>query len=308
MRSIQTTSSLFMVAPTTFGFDEQTAATNTFQHELDRGPKQITQTAIQEFEAYVATLRAHDIAVIDFHDSDDQPKPNAVFPNNWFTTWPDGTVYCYPMATPSRRVERSAAALDLLGAQFDIRQVVDMSTAEADATFLEGTGVMVFDHPARTVYACVSPRCNEALFTKHAETLGYKAVAFHASDPSGTAIYHTNVMLGVQSHTAVLYSEGISDKAERNAVLDSLAASGHDIIDISFEQLTAFCGNILNVSNAHSEPFIVLSQTAFDAFTAEQRARLTQSGTLLPVSIPTIETIGGGSARCMIAEIFLPSK
>jgi len=297
-----------MVEPTTFGFDEQTAVTNTFQRHSTDTSEQVTRLALNEFNQYVATLRAHDITVLTFRDTSATPKPNAVFPNNWFTTWPDGTVYLYPMATPSRRAERTSNALDLLRDTFTVHKVDDLSDTEGRGLFLEGTGVLVFDHAARVVYGCISPRCDQSLLLQHAQTLGYTPLAFQAFDHAGTAIYHTNVMLGVQTKTAVLYSSGITNSAEKIAVIQSLKKSGREIIDITAEQLAAFCGNILNVCNRHGEPFVVLSQTAFDAFTPNQRTVLAQSGTLLPVAIPTIEAIGGGSARCMLAEIFLAPK
>jgi hypothetical protein len=166
----------------------------------------------------------------------------------------------------------------------------------------------VFDHIASRAYACISPRCDAALFADHTRQLGYEPIIFHAVDPHGTAIYHSNVMLAIQTKTAVLYSEGITDETERTSVVAALKESGRDVIEISYAQLENFCGNLLEVRNRHGEHFIILSRHAYDHFNPQQREELSQNGTLIPVAIPTIEAIGGGSARCMLAEIFLPAQ
>ncbi len=308
MQHTQASSAVLMVEPTTFGFDEETATTNSFQHHSDATPEAIRTVALTEFHTAVQTLRHHGVDVLVFSDPDPTPKPDAVFPNNWFTTWPDGTVYTYPMATPTRRTERSPAAIDLLRQHFQVSQVVDLTASERQGHFLEGTGAIVFDHPEQVAYACLSPRCDAALFQQHARTLGYRQVAFHAFGPDGLPVYHTNVIMGIQSKTAVLYSEGITDIAERNQALESLRGSGRQVIEITTAQMLAFCGNLLEVRNRAGESYVVLSRTAYDAFTPEQRALLATSGILLPIAIPTIEQIGGGSMRCMLAEIFLSRK
>lgn len=296
-----------MVDPSSFGFDEQTAKTNTFQHHLELAPKAITRKAQDEFRAYVDMLREHGITVHVFRDRMDPPKPNGVFPNNWLTTWPDGKVFLYPMATPSRRVERSPIALLELADGFEVSEIIDLSTHEQDDEILESTGVMVFDHPNKVAYGCISPRCNEDLFRQHVASLGYKPVTFHAY-ADGAAIYHTNVLMGVQSKTAVICTQAIIDETERNEVTETLRLTGHEIVDISFAQMEHFCGNVLEVKNDQNELFLIMSQAAYDAFTLGQRATLSQDKTILPAAIPTIETIGGGSARCMLAEVFLPKK
>lgn len=296
-----------MIAPTTFGYDEQTAQTNTFQHEPTVAQAEVTTKALDEFKTAVATLRQHDITVVDFYDSDGVVKPNAVFPNNWLSTWPDGRVYLYPMATPSRRVERSSVVLDLLRSKFEITAITDLSSTEKDEQFLESTGVLVFDHSNKIVYGCLSPRCDEVLFKQHVRDLGYEPLTFHASIDD-TAIYHTNVVLAVQDKTAILCSAALTDNTERQALVDSLTKTTHIVIDITPDQLEHFCGNVLAVKNTKGQTCVVLSQTAYDAFTPEQRTTLSESGELVAITIPTIEAVGGGSARCMLAEIFLPSR
>jgi len=295
-----------MVEPTTFGFDEQTAVTNAFQHKTNESQTAIQQAAAEEFKTLVATLQKHNIEVILFRDKPLPAKPNAVFPNNWLSTWPDGTVFTYPMATPSRRAERSQAALDMLRSSFDIEKVVDLSSSEQNGQFLESTGTIVFDHSNKIAYACLSSRCDGQLFTKHAQQLGYKPLAFHAFDQAGTPIYHTNLELAVQTTTAVVCLETIQNTAERKQVLESLEQTGHTVIPITQKQLDAYCANVLEVRSTDGQSFLLLSQSAYDAFAPQQREMLANDKTLLPVALPTIQEIGGGSARCMVAEIFLP--
>jgi len=295
-----------MVQPVSFGFDDQTAQTNTFQNKLSIEASEITRKALQEFDDFIDRLRQHDIDVTIFRDEPLPPKPNAVFPNNWLSTWPDGRLFLYPMATESRRIERSEKLLHDLKESFDTKQIIDHTKQEEDGIFLESTGVMIFDHVHKIAYGCLSPRCNEQLFRDHAVELGYEPVCFNAY-ANGAAIYHTNVLMGVQSTTAVICLEAITDPLARRMVKGNLEKTGHEIVDITLDQMNHFCGNVLEVRNKQGDKFLILSQAAHDAFTEEQRRILSQDKTLLPMAIPTIETIGGGSARCMIAEIFLPA-
>lgn len=308
MSTTQPATAVLMVRPTSFGFDEQTAQTNTFQHKITSESRDaVRRQAEAEFDAYVEILRFHDIQVVIFEDSPTPPKPNAVFPNNWLTTWPDGTAYLYPMATESRRMERNLAVFDQLRQDFKISAVRDISSVERTGKHLEGTGAMVFDHANKVVYGCISPRCDKELFIQHAQSLGYRPIAFHAYE-NNVPIYHTNVMMSVQAHTAVVCSESIADEAERRLVLDTLRSTDHKIVEISYDQMNHFCGNVIELWSRASERFLVLSEAAYKAFTPEQRAVLGHDMKLLPVSVPTIEEVGGGSARCMVAEIFLPAK
>lgn len=308
MKTNQSTSAVLMVRPKSFGFNEQTALTNTFQNHTDLSPDEVHVRANQEFTDMVAKLRENGVHVTVFEDSDPQPKPDAVFPNNWFSTWNDGHVYFYPMATESRRVERSYAAVQALAQDFKIAETTDISPAETYGIALESTGVMIFDHTNKIVYGCISPRCDASLFTSHALELGYKPVLFHAYGQDGTAVYHTNVLMGVQSTTAVICAEAITDEAERELVITTLRNTGHEVVEISQAQMSAFCGNVLELQGDNGELLLAMSQTAYDNFTDEQRAALAADKTLLPFSIPTIETIGGGSVRCMLGENFLPKK
>lgn len=302
----QSSRAVLMVRPTTFGFDEQTAKTNSFQKHVSLAQNDVLRRANDEFDAAVVKLRSAGITVLVFEDKDDQAKPNAVFPNNWVSTWPNGWVCTYPMATPSRRTERSPAALDMLGKAFEVKKLHDLSGAEQNHQYLEGTGVIIFDHLNKIAYACISPRCDETLFRKHVHDLGYQPVAFHAYDQKDKAIYHTNIMLGIQTTTAVVCAEAITDAGEHTQVMNTLIETGHQVVDITTEQMNHYCANVLELQNGKGERFLALSQGAYDNFTPAQRELLSKDKTLLPVALPTIEAVGGGSFRCLLAEVFLP--
>jgi len=297
-----------MVRPTSFGFDEETAKSNSFQQHVTLSAAEVLARAAAEFDSAVSALRSHGIGVLVFEDAPTPPKPDAVFPNNWLSTWPDGRVYLYPMATEVRRRERSKVLLDQLRTEYQNVQVVDLTSTETAQKYLESTGVMIFDHEHKVVYGCISVRCDEALFRHHAEELGYKPVLVHAYDEQQVPIYHTNVLMGVQTSTAVVCLDAITNAAERQVLADTLAQTGHEVIAISQAQMNDFCGNVLELQNASGELFLVMSRTAYNAFTPEQRVALSKDKTLLALDIQTIETIGGGSARCMLAELFLTPR
>ncbi|GAA4369240.1 arginine deiminase-related protein [Hymenobacter saemangeumensis] len=306
---MQSARTVFLVRPARFAFNEETALSNHFQQALSGlGEEAVQARAFAEFDAAVARLRSRGVQVLVFDDTPTPAKPDAVFPNNWLTLHPDGTVLLYPMCAANRRPERRPDILAALGQQFAIREVVDLSDHEQQGRFLEGTGSIIFDHEHRLAYACVSPRTDAALFGEVAGRLGYRPVAFHSHDARGQEIYHTNVMMCVGARFAVLCVESISDASERAAVVDSLTATGHEIVAISLAQVARFAGNMLTVQPAASPELLVMSQSAYDALTTGQRQTLEQYCELLPLPIPTIETIGGGSARCMLAEVFLPAK
>jgi len=304
----QSPKAVFMVHPTSFGYDSQTAESNAFQHISALTSDEILAKADAEFQHAVDILRAHDIDVTVFEDSPTPAKPNAVFPNNWLSLWPNGHIYLYPMATESRRIERSSEALELLKNKFIVTDVIDITSAESEKRYLESTGVLIFDHVNKIAYGCLSIRCNEDLFNEHVKSLDYTPFVFHAVDENNTPIYHTNVLMGVESTTAVVCFDAIKDECERTKLERLLKETGHEIVAISHAQMNAFCGNVLELQNKSGEKFLALSQTAFDNFTTEQRKVLARDKTLLPLAIPTIETIGGGSVRCMLAEVFLQSK
>jgi len=304
---MQSTNTVFVVRPARFGFNSETATSNHFQHSLaNLDAATIQARTFAEFDALVAALRDRGVRVLVFDDTPAPSKPDAVFPNNWLTLHPDGRVLLYPMCAPNRRAERRPDILEALRRQFTVTDVIDLSHHEQAGRFLEGTGSILFDHEHRVAYACVSPRTDAGLFTEVAAQLGYRPVTFRACDAAGQEIYHTNVMLCIGSGFAVVCVESIVDEAERAAVVASLTATGHEIVAISLAQVAGFAGNLLVLRTTAGAALLAMSQSAFEALIPAQHQTLSKYAALLPLAIPTIETIGGGSVRCMLAEVFLP--
>ncbi|RTQ48865.1 amidinotransferase [Hymenobacter gummosus] len=299
---------VLLVRPARFGYNAETAPSNHFQQPLaGLDAASVQQRAFAEFDGVVARLRGRGVRVLVFDDTAEPAKPDAVFPNNWLTLHADGRAVLYPMCAPNRRAERRPDILAALAREFSLREISDLSGHEAEDRFLEGTGSIIFDHTHHVAYAALSPRTDAALFAEVAAQLGYRPVAFRAHDTQGQAIYHTNVMMCLGPGFAVVCLASITDRAGRAAVATSLQATGHELIDISPEQVTRFAGNMLALQPATGPVVLALSQSAYDALTPAQRRTLGQYCELLPLPIPTIETIGGGSARCMLAEVFLPA-
>lgn len=294
---------LLMVSPDSFGFNEQTAKSNYFQKEVK--DTEIGKKAMVEFREAVKKIKDHGIEVHVFASPKETNCPDAVFPNNWISTHANGTVILYPMCTPNRRAERNSEIIKWLETDFSVKNIADLSFYENENLFLEGTGSIVFNHEAKTAYACISPRTNEKVLDEVCRILGYTSFVFEATDLNGNQIYHTNVVMSVGKKTAVVCLESISELTERNMLTESLRASGLEILDISFAQMNSFCGNILEVENKSGENYCIMSKTAFDSFSETQKVILKKNAMLLPVEIPVIENTGGGSARCMLAEIFL---
>ncbi|MBT9392743.1 amidinotransferase [Hymenobacter sp. NST-14] len=304
---MQTARTVFVVRPARFGFNTETAASNHFQHLPGGLSAAETATRVAtEFAALVETLHGRGLRVLVFEDTPEPAKPDAVFPNNWLTLHADGRVALYPMCAPNRRSERRPDILAALAREFRVGEVLDWSGAEQAGRFLEGTGSIVFDHVHRRAYAALSPRTEAGLLTEVCARLGYRPVPFRALDAQGQAIYHTNVLLSIGPGFAVICLESLPDPAERAAVADSLTETGHELVLISRAQVGRFAGNMLALQPAGGPVLLALSQTAHDALSPTQRARLSRHAELLPLAIPTIETIGGGSVRCMLAEVFLP--
>ncbi len=304
----QITRDLFMVRPAHFGPDTQTAQSNTFQQPTDRSAESLQTAALVEFDGLVQALRAAGVRVIVFDDTDEPVKPDAVFPNNWVTTHANGDVFLFPLEAPDRRIERRMDIINALTVEhgFAVGRVVDLSDHEGEGRFLEGTGSMVLDRIHQTAYAAMSTRTDPKLLQTFAAEIGYKICSFAALDDAGRPIYHTNVMLALGCRFAVVCSGAIADSQQRAAVLQHLADTGRQIIDLTREQMSSFAGNVLEVRGDDDQSLIVLSQTAHAALTDEQRAMLQHFGSLLPVAVDTIEQVGGGGVRCMLAEIFLP--
>lgn len=297
-----------MVRPAHFGPNAETAASNVFQHPIDCPAASLEAAALDEFDGMVNSLRTAGARVIVFADTDEPAKPDAVFPNNWITTHANGDVFLFPLEATIRRAERRLDIVAALSAEhgFAVRRVVDLSSRAAAGEFLEGTGSMVLDRMHEVAYAARSSRTNPDLLKAFALDAGYDACAFDAVDNSGRPIYHTNVMMALGERFAVICTAVVRDARQRRAVTDRLTSTGRRIIDISIDQMKAFAGNLLEVRGENGEPVIVLSKNAFDTLSTVQRSVLREYGQLLPVAVDTIERVGGGSVRCMLAEIFLP--
>jgi hypothetical protein len=301
-----------MIRPAAFGYNEETAGSNFFQHQPSN-QQTIQQSAIDEFDNMVNLLRNHDIDVIVFDDTSNPPKPDAIFPNNWLSTSPNGIISIFPLYAVNRRTEKRDDILKWLSEHFKVKDVQDWSEFEAEGRFLEGTGSMVIDHDNKMIYAAVSVRTSLSVLEKFAAANGYQAIVFLATDKNGNPVYHTNVVLTLGENFAVLCEEAIEEEWELIAVRQLLESTSHTIIPITREQMHAFAGNMLEIKNSPStgsgqEKFLLLSQTAFDSLRKEQKQMLEAYCKLLPIPIPIIENTEGGSVRCMIAEIFLERK
>jgi hypothetical protein len=304
---MQSTKNILLIRPSNFTFNSQTAASNAFQNKIEtENNDKIRSKVLIEFEMVTQKLKSKGVNVFIFDDTIDPPKPDAIFPDNWATFHQDGTVILYPMCASNRRHERRQDIIDTLRKDFIIREVIDLSKYEKENRFLEGTGSIIFDHQNKIAYACLSPRTDKELFISVCELLHYKPVYFHSYDKDGKEIYHTNVMMCIGEKFAVICLTSISDRQEKESVVSSLSNTGHQIIDITFEQMSNFAGNMLAIKNNNNKTILALSQSAFYSLTKNQKEEIEKHCELVPLSIKTIETIGGGSARCMIAEIFLP--
>ncbi len=302
---MQTTNTVLLIRPANFGFNTETEASNAFQNKVSESEQTIKQKALAEFEAFASLLKSKGVNVIVFDDTPLPQKPDAIFPNNWVSFHADGTVILYPMFAQNRRLERRHDIIESLKKEFIITQVIDLSGYEAENKFLEGTGSIIFDHDHKIAYACLSPRTDKELFFNLCERLQYKPVCFHSQDKEGQEIYHTNVMMCIGEKFAVICSDTIADERERENVLQSLTQTGHEIIEVTTDQMNHFAGNMLAIKTKDNKAILALSQSAFDSLTVAQRQAIGKFCELVPLAIPTIETIGGGSARCMIAELFI---
>ncbi len=298
-----------MVRPARFGYNPETAASNAFQvYDDSMTPEEISATAREEFDQFVAVLREAGVQVWVVEDTPEPPKPDAVFPNNWVTFHNDGTVITYPMYAPQRRLERREDIIRYIGSHFHIERRIKLERYEAKARFLEGTGSMVLDRQHRIVYACSSPRTDEFLLDEFCRLMGYEKEFFRATDARGQEIYHTNVMMAVGETFVVICLEAVADDYAANRLIDRFYATNKEIVEISYRQMMSFAGNMLQVHNDRGERLLVMSDQACHSLTDAQIRQLEKHCRLVHSPIDTIETYGGGSARCMMAEIFLPEK
>lgn len=300
----QSAATILMVRPANFGFNPQTAASNAFQSPPDgQSAEEIRGRAVQEFEGFVQALQGAGVEVVVHREDFHPERRDAVFPNNWVSFHEDGTVVLYPMASQARRLERSAALIAELSVQYGFSRVVDLSGHEAEGRYLEGTGSVVFDYPHRRAYACRSARTDDGLFFDLCARLGFAPLLFDAVDADGRPIYHTNVMMNIGSGYAVVGLEAVSDPLGRLRLEAALQADGVEVIALSHDQLRAFAGNMLEVEGAGGARRLVMSAAAHRALHPAQLARIRCYAEPLVVEIPTIEQIGGGSARCMMAAV-----
>ncbi|GAB3928839.1 citrulline utilization hydrolase CtlX [Larkinella terrae] len=306
----QATSNLLMIRPVRFGFNEQTAGSNSFQDRkmATQNRDEVQQNALREFDEMTHQLIAAGVNVIIYDDLPESHTPDSIFPNNWVSFHYSGTVVVYPMEAPNRRLERRMDIIDDLSRKFDVARIIDLTHFEQEGKYLEGTGSLVFDRMKRVAYACLSPRTDAVVLAEFAEKTGYSVVTFSAVDAAGIPVYHTNVVMCIGDVFAIVCLAAIVNPDERLMVRQSLVNSGKHVIDITMEQMAHFAGNMLLVTSRKGQKLLIMSTQAFDSLTVRQRDELDDFATLFHFDLGTIERNGGGSARCMMAEIHLPAK
>ncbi|MEN9336631.1 MAG: hypothetical protein RLZZ500_1618 [Bacteroidota bacterium] len=302
-----------MIRPVAFRMNEQTAVNNYYQKVLDGlSTETVNAKAQEEFDAFVQKLRMAGVDVIVVEDTLEPNTPDSIFPNNWISFHETGDVVLYPMFAENRRAERREDILDILEEKgFTLNDIMDYTSAEEDNIFLEGTGSLLLDRQNGKAYCALSPRADEELMIEFCEDFEYTPVifeAFQTVDGERKLIYHTNVMMCIGDTFAVICADCIDDKKERKMVLDSLRSDEKDIILITEDQVNNFAGNMLEVKGADGKRYLVMSSSAYQALTKKQIAQIEQHVTILHSSLDTIEACGGGSARCMMAEVFLPKN
>jgi hypothetical protein len=298
-----------MIRPKHFSFNAETAANNSFQQKDQHNDTQtVSSAAITEFDAFVEKLKSHGIDVQVVEDTDAPIKPDAVFPNNWISFHEDGLVLTYPMYSTNRRIERRPDIIEQLKTRFQVNKDYTFEHYEEEGIFLEGTGSLILDRENKIVYANLSPRTDLRLLDKWCVLTGYRKVYFLAHDRHGADIYHTNVVMSLGHDFCIICLECIPESAEKKQLISVLQETGKEIIQITMEQLEQFAGNMLEVNNERGNHFLVMSTTAYNALRPDQLERIENRATIITGDIPTIEKNGGGSVRCMMAEIFLPLK
>ena len=301
----QCADAVLMVRPARFGWNAETADTNRFQRSGIAAGN--AAAALGEFDGLAACLDDAGVEVVVAHDSPEPVKPDACFPNNWVTFHGDGAVVLYPMMAPSRRAERRPEPVGEVERRgFGVTRTIDLSVLESRGEFLEGTGSLVLDRRRRIAYACRSPRTTAGALAEFSAALGYRVVAFKALGPDGRPAYHTNVMMAIGEGFTVICADAIADPARRAAVLEELGRDGGEVIEIDAAEMNGFAGNLLALATRDGAPLVAMSGAALAALAPEKRRRLERHGAIVAADIPTIERLGGGSVRCMLAEIFLP--
>jgi len=309
----QCADAVMVVRPAAFGYNSETAGTNTFQRPPAADGAAEVAAARREFDGLAGALTGDGVRVCIVEDTLDPPKPDAVFPNNWVSFHEDGTVVLYPMQPASRRRERRGEIIDTVADRlgYPVSRVLDLTSHENHGRYLEGTGSLVLDHLERTAYACISPRTHPDVVKEWAKELGYEPIVFSAVDRGGVPLYHTNVLMCIGEKAAVVGTEAIVE-ADRGRVMERLRASGREIIELGHGEIERFAGNMLELGTWDEAlgdyRVLVMSETARHSLSAESFARLSAcTDEVLAIPIPTIERLGGGSVRCMLAEVFLPA-
>ena len=304
----QAASAILMIEPVSFGYNDQTAVNNYFQQRGSLSDAEIQSGALAEFNKMLVKLRSKGLNIVNVKDTCESLTPDSIFPNNWISFHQDGRVVLYPMFAENRRAERRKDVISLLTEKgFRFTDMVDYTVYEKQNRFLEGTGSMVFDHGKKIAYAALSERTDKALFLQFCKEFDFKPVYFSAHQTVNGRrfpIYHTNVMMCIGDRYAVACLDAIDNNGERNKVIKSLSESGKEIIEMSDAQMHQFACNMLQVENKEGARFLVMSQSAYDSLTPQQIERLTSFNELITLAIPTIEKYGGGSVRCMMAEVF----
>lgn len=307
MKDSQLTDTVVMVSPNHFGFNPETAKSNVFQHRVSESESQVQEKALKEFNDSARILRANGIRVLVLESREDVITPDSIFPNNWFSHHADGKLVIYPMLAANRRAERQPEALEKLLRENGIKvsEIIDLTQDENSGNILEGTGSLVLDRKNKVAFAMESPRTTREEFNKWCKLMGYEGIFFDAYDKEGFPIYHTNVTMSLGSQYAVICLDSIKDLSERKQVEQKLKELGKEIIELSIEQIYKYCGNTLQVMSSDGSTKIIMSKAAFEGFNPYQLERLKKYGGLITLDIPEIEVVGGGSARCMLAEVFL---
>ncbi len=300
-------SQVLLVRPAQFGANPQTAASNAFQQEVPAGAEETVQfKALDEFNQFLLKLWAARVDVLVLDDTPEPATPDAIFPNNWISFHADGTVVLYPMLSPIRRQERNPELLAQMQQEHGLSftKILDLTYFEQEGKFLEGTGSLVLDREHRIAYACLSDRTHLEPLQVFCEALNYQPIVFHATDENGLAIYHTNVMLSVGADFALVCLEAIADEVEQGILLEALVETGKEIIDLSLAQIKKMAGNMLQVRNKAGEPLLIMSEKGYKALHKSQFEELKTRTKMMRADVRTIELYGGGSTRCMLAEVF----
>ncbi len=301
--SMQNTSKVLMIRPMHFAYNAETAVNNSFQVKGDQ--QNLTMKAVREFDTLVHAMQNHGVDVTVIEDSPEPHTPDAIFPNNWISFHESG-IYClYPMFAPNRRKERKAEVISVVREKFNYHRLIDFTGYEAENRFLEGTGSIVLDRERKLAYASLSPRTDPLVLEDFCKRLDYKPIVFRSVNESRQAIYHTNVMMCVADRYVVICLDSIADNSEKNMVEQTILSSGKEIIRISPEQMNRFAGNMLQLENKQKEKILVMSGAAWQSLLDDQKQKLTEYNPIIHSSLEQIESNGGGSARCMIAEIHL---